>query len=104
IYVDTVDKTDSVVTELAAVLSNNVGRTDLMDSANLVDMYLLYNMVNDAYKYAAFKVSGDSAESSFERVEPYYGVLDTMFNDIWLESYSPTSVWSNFRNEIITDW
>ena len=96
---------DSAIHELCNVLSNNRSRSDLKDSSNLVDVYLLYSMVNDAYKYKAIEVnSADSSQSTFSKISPVYHELDSMFHYIWKESISTNSVWNKFRNELITDW
>lgn len=105
IYVDDTSANDSAINELSAVLSNNSGRGDLKDSANLVDMYLLYNMLNDAYRFEAIKVNpADSAQSSFDKIGAFYPTLDSMFADMWTQGKSSGSVWSLFTQEIITDW
>lgn len=105
IYVTDSAVNDTAIHELCAVLSNNSARPDLKDSANLVDMYQLYSMVNDAYKYKAHEVnSADSTQSTFSKIAPVYTEIDSMFQYIWKESSSSGSVWSKFRNEIVTDW
>ena len=105
IYVIDSAVNDSAIHELSNVLSNNRNRSDLKDSSNLVDMYLLYSMLNDAFKYKAMEVnSADSSQSTFAKITPIYQEIDSMFHYIWKESGSTNSVWNKFRSELITDW
>lgn len=105
IYVYSNPANDSAIHELSAALSNNAGRTDLKDSANLVDMYQLYNLLNSAYQFEAFKIKPtDSSEGSSRKIEPFYSEIDNMFSAIWNQSKTNQSVWSFFKREIVTDW
>lgn len=95
---------DSTIRELSNVLRNNVGRADLKDSINLVDLTLLYAVLKDAYSYKSLELNKDSGETSYGKIAPLYNQLDTMYRDMWMQSYTNTSVWKNFRYELITDW
>lgn len=104
VYYYTDPANDSTIAELSNVFRNNVGRADLKDSANLVDVTLLYGVLKDAYSYEALELDKDSGETSFGQIAPYYNQLDTMYRDMWMQSYTSNSVWNDFRYEIITDW
>lgn len=104
LYVDSIVILDSVFNEIGNVLRYNDTVSDLNISPNAENMYLLYDMFNEAYTASAFNIGSDSSSNSSERVTAYYFNTDSVFQKLFLLSIDTNSIWSSFKFEIIKDW